>query len=278
MNEYDKIITTGHKLPIEDLDFLLSDDVRGIRLQLDYLKAESVMSAYGIQHTIVVFGSARIKERSKALENLHQLETLLNETPDSDELKHQINKVQKILSKSIYYDIARKFGEIVGKSGNGPDDSRLTLMTGGGPGIMEAANRGASEVGAKSIGLNIQIPHEQFPNPYITPELCFKFHYFAMRKLHFLLRAKAFVIFPGGFGTLDEFFELLLLIQTNKNQAIPIVMIGEEYWSKVINFDFLKEEGVISPADLDLFVFAQTADDAWQHILDWYKERSISLF
>jgi len=278
MNEYDKIITTGHKLPIEDLDFLLSDEVRGVRLQLDYLKAESVMNEYGIDNTIVIFGSARIKEREAAIETLKRAKESLKQDSNSEQLQYGVEKAEKLLAKSIYYDEARKFGRLVGNSGEGPEDTRITLMTGGGPGIMEAANRGASDVGAKSIGLNIQIPHEQFPNQYITPELCFKFHYFAMRKLHFLLRARAFVIFPGGFGTLDEFFELLLLIQTNKNQAIPIVMIGEEYWSRVINFDFLKEEGVISPVDLDLFVFAQTADEAWQHIVDWYEKRSISLF
>jgi uncharacterized protein (TIGR00730 family) len=151
-------------------------------------------------------------------------------------------------------------------------------MTGGGPGIMEAANRGAYDVGAKSIGLNIKLPHEQYPNPYITPDLCFLFHYFAIRKLHFLNRAKALVVYPGGFGTFDELFETLTLIQTHKTDEIPVVLIGKKYWQKAIDFEFLKDEGVIDPQDLDIFYFADNADEAWEYILRWHKERGVQLY
>jgi uncharacterized protein (TIGR00730 family) len=163
------------------------------------------------------------------------------------------------------------FGRYVSRSGKGPDDSRVVIMTGGGPGIMEAANRGAHDVGAKSVGLNIHLPHEQFPNPYITPELCFQFHYFAIRKLHFFLRAKALVVYPGGFGTLDELFEILTLVQTHKTRPIPVVIVGKSYWNKLIDFDFLVEEGTIAPEDLEIFHFADNAAEAWRHILQWHE-------
>ena len=167
---------------------------------------------------------------------------------------------------------------MIGKSGKGPDDCRVTLMTGGGPGIMEAANRGAHDVGAKSIGLNITLPHEQFPNPYITKELCFQFYYFGIRKLHFMQRAKALVVFPGGFGTLDELFDLLTLIQTKKSPLIPIVLVSKYYWSNVINFDFLVAQGVITKEDLELFTYVESAEEAWLAINSWYKVREITLF
>jgi len=183
-----------------------------------------------------------------------------------------------MVEKSIYYDDARMFGRYVGESGKGPDDSRVVLMTGGGPGIMEAANRGSYDVGARSIGLNICLPHEQFPNPYITPELCFQFRYFAIRKLHFLLRSKALVVYPGGFGTLDELFEILTLVQTQKTNIIPVVMVGKEYWKKAIDFDFLKEEGVITSKDLTIFKIVEDATEAWEYILDWHKDKGMHLF
>ncbi len=220
-------------LPIDDSSFMNSDEVRGVRLQLDYLRTESVLKSHGIEETIVIFGSAR--------------------TLESD----------------YYYQEAMKLGEIIGLSGEGADDCRLTLMTGGGPGIMEASNRGASNVGAKSIGLNIQLPHEQHSNSYITPELNFTFRYFNIRKLHFILRAKAFVIFPGGFGTLDELFEILVLVQNSKKEVIPIVLVGEEFWRGLINFDFLVKEKLISPEDLELFVFTNSAKETWSAIDGW---------
>ena len=226
----------------EDLDFIYSDEARGVRLQVDYLKAEEKMKVAGIESTIVVFGSARTAE-----DNKHYIE-------------------------------ARKFGAMVGESGSGPEDCQVTLMTGGGPGIMEAANRGAHDVGAKSIGLNIELPHEQFPNPYISPDLSFQFYYFGIRKLHFMQRAKALVVFPGGFGTLDELFDVLTLIHTGKSPKIPVVLVSQYYWKNVINFDFLVHEQVINEQDLALFSYAENAQEAWEHIEDWYAIREIKLF
>lgn len=268
----------SYKLAIEDVDFLRSDDTRGIRLHLDYLKPELIMKRHGIKRTIVVFGSARIKEPATALKELEKIKKMVEEQPDSKQLLRALRTAEKMVEKSIYYEEARKFGQLVGRSGKGPQDNTLTLMTGGGPGIMEAANRGAFEVGAKSIGLNIQLPHEQFPNPYISPELCFQFHYFAIRKLHFLHRACALVVFPGGFGTLDELFETLTLIQTHKNKPIPVVLMGKEYWHRLINFQFLVEEGTIDAEDLHIFTFKESAQEAWEYILQWYQKRNIDLF
>jgi len=275
----EKIMNSStYKMAQEDWEFINSDEARAIRLQLDYLKPEIQMRKYGIKYTIVVFGSSRIRERKTAMKKLKTIQRELDKNPDSKELLRELDIAKRMLKKSVYYEDARHFGRLVGKSGKGPHDCKVTVMTGGGPGIMEAANRGAYDVGAKTIGLNISLPHEQYPNPYITPDLCFLFHYFAIRKLHFLNRAKALVIYPGGFGTLDELFETLTLIQTQKNQAIPVVMIDKSYWSRAIDFDFLKEEGVISGEDLDIFTFAKNAVEAWEYILEWYKKRDIELF
>jgi uncharacterized protein (TIGR00730 family) len=185
------------------------------------------------------------------------------------DLKQRLGVAERMLAKSHYYEVAREFGRLVGQASL--DGTPVMVMTGGGPGMMEAANRGACDVGAKSVGLNINLPHEQFPNPYITPGLCFRFHYFALRKLHFLLRAKALVAFPGGYGTIDELFEVLTLSQTRKIKPIPVVLVGESYWRRVIDVDFLVDEGVIDPEDRELFWFAETAEEAWSGILDWYK-------
>ncbi|BAF70039.1 TIGR00730 family Rossman fold protein [Nitratiruptor sp. SB155-2] len=268
----------SYKLAMEDVGFLMSDDTRGVRLELDYLKPELIMKKYGIKHTIVVFGSARIKEPKTALNELNKIQKLVNKEPNSKQLLRELRIAEKMVEKSIYYEEARNFGQLVGEAGKGPEDNTLTLMTGGGPGIMEAANRGAYNVGAKSIGLNIQLPHEQFPNPYVSPELCFQFHYFAIRKLHFLHRACALVVFPGGFGTLDELFETLTLIQTHKNRPIPVVLVGKEYWHKLINFKFLVDEGTIEPEDLHIFTFKENAQEAWEYILGWYEKRGLDLF
>lgn len=270
-------------IPEEDKEFLQSNDARGIRLQLDYLKAEVKMREAGIEHTIVVFGSARIPDKKDGLAKLKKIKKELERSPRSKKLLKALSKTERMVQKSHYYDEARKFGQLVGKSGqcSGNDntrDCRIALMTGGGPGIMEAANRGAHDVGAKSIGLNIELPHEQFPNPYITPELCFQFRYFAIRKLHFMLRAKALVIFPGGFGTLDELFDILTLIQTGKSPTIPIVLLGKSYWDNVINFDFLLEEGVIAKKDLNLLMYVENAQEAWDTILDWHKKNNTPLY
>jgi uncharacterized protein (TIGR00730 family) len=185
---------------------------------------------------------------------------------------------QRILAKSHYYEVARDFARLVSNAGAEQDGSRMVVMTGGGPGMMEAANRGASDVGAKTIGLNINLPHEQYPNPYITPDLCFRFHYFALRKLHFLLRTRALVAFPGGYGTFDELFETLTLVQTRKIKPVPIVLVGEEYWRQAFNVDFLADEGVIDAEDRDLFWFAESAEEIWEGILHWHEANGELLF
>ena len=266
------IMNSPNYIPADqDSDFLRRDEVRGVRLEVDYLKPELLMREYGIEHTIVVFGSTRIVEESQAKRNVEVLEKKL-QTLNDPSVEKDLRIAKRILDKSIYYDMARKFGALVGHSGKGPDDTHVTLMTGGGPGIMEAANRGAFDVGAKSIGLNITLPHEQYPNPYITPELCFQFHYFAIRKLHFLRRAKALVIFPGGFGTFDESFGTVTLAQTGKIDPLPIIFVGEAYWRKLINIEMFAEEGVIDPEDLDIFKFAESAEEAWEMILQWHTD------
>ena len=268
----------NYKLAEEDVDFLQSDETRGVRLQLDYLKAELKMKEMGIEHTIVVFGSARIMEQKTAIKKLKKIQKEVEKNPTDKNLLHKLLVAERMVEKSKYYDDAREFGRLVGKSGKGPEDCRVVIMTGGGPGIMEAANRGSFDVGAKSIGLNIDLPHEQYPNPYISPELCFRFHYFAIRKLHFLHRAKALVIYPGGFGTFDELFETLTLVQTQKTEAIPIVLIGKEYWQKAVDFDFLKDEGVIDCYDIEIFTIKENAKEAWEYILNWHKKRKRPLF
>jgi len=268
----------SYEVAEEDKEFIYSNEARGIRLQLDYLKAEVKMQKYGIDHTIVVFGSARIVEFDTAMNELKKIEVELEHEPHSESLLRRLKKAESIVRKSIYYDEARYFGQLVGRSGKAPEDCRVTLMTGGGPGIMEAANRGASDVGAKSIGLNIELSHEQFPNPYITPELCFQFRYFAMRKLHFMQRAKALVVFPGGFGTMDELFEVLTLIQTKKTPTIPVILLGKEYWSRIIDFEFLHFEDAIAPEDLDIISYVDNAEEAWNAIIHWHKKHKTPLF
>ncbi|WJG07683.1 LOG family protein [Aliiglaciecola sp. LCG003] len=268
------ILTNSCHIPaIQDIDFLNSQNARGIRLQLDYLKPQEILKHYGIERAIVVFGSTRIVEPDSAQRKLDRLEQELAEHPKSSRLKRQIEVAKRILFKSKYYQVAREFAALVSRSGAGPEDHNLVIVTGGGPGIMEAANRGASESGAKTIGLNITLPNEQFPNPYISPEMCFQFHYFAIRKLHFVLRAKALVAFPGGYGTLDEVFETLTLIQTRKIAPIPVVFVGEEFWRQVVDIDFLAAEGMIDMEDKELFWFAETAEDIWYSLNQWYAQK-----
>ena len=262
----------------DDKKFIYSDEARAVRLQLDYLKAEVKMQKQGIDHTIVVFGSARIVEFDSAMKELKKTEKELEGSPHSEVLLRALKRAESMVRKSLYYDEARKFGQLVGKSGKNPEDCHVTLMTGGGPGIMEAANRGALDVGAKSIGLTIELPHEQFPNPYISPDLCFQFRYFAIRKLHFMQRAKALVIFPGGYGTMDELFEILTLIQTLKSPSIPVVLVGKEYWNRVIDFEFLQEEDVIAYDDLDMLTYVNNAQEAWEAIIQWHKDNKTPLF
>jgi len=260
----------------EDVEFLRSYDTRGVRLQLDYLKAEKLFSDYGIAHSIVVFGSTRIPEPEACRRKVKDLEDLLSRHPDDQNVQERLQIARRVAEKSRYYDIAREFGQIVGRS-EGATGNRLALVTGGGPGLMEAANRGAKDVNARTVGLNITLPHEQFPNPYLTPGLCFRFHYFGVRKLHFLLRARALVVFPGGYGTLDELFETLTLIQTRKIPPVPVVLVGENYWKSVFNLDFLVDEGVIDPEDRELFWYAETAQEIWDDIWRWYDKAGLTL-
>ncbi len=261
----------SYVLPEQDIAFLARGEVRGVRLQVEYLKPETLLEEHAVRNTVVVFGSTRIPEPAAARRNIEALRQSLETDSGNAVLIRKLAVAERILAKTRYYEIAREFGRLVGSSRcNDGSPSRLVIMTGGGPGIMEGANRGTFDVGAKSIGLNINLPHEQYPNPYITPELCFRFHYFALRKLHFLLRAKALVAFPGGFGTVDELFEVLTLVQTRKIKPVPVVLVGEEYWRRAIDFEFLADEGVIDAEDGELFWFAETADQIWTSILDWY--------
>lgn len=268
----------SYRMAEEDPDFLRSHETRGVRLELDYLKPELMMTDLDVQHTIVVFGSARIKERKTALANFKSVQKKLDADPDNGRLLAQLREAERMVEMSTYYDDARRFGRMVGEAGTGPEDNRVILMTGGGPGIMEAANRGAYDVGAKTIGLNINLPHEQYPNPYISQELCFQFHYFAIRKLHFMLRAQALVAYPGGFGTLDELFEVLTLVQTRKNPEIPVVLVGRRYWERIIDFDVLVEEGMIAPEDLEIFTIVENAEEAFKHIIGWHTQRKTHLY
>jgi len=256
----------SYKIAEDDKEFLKEYETRGVRLELDYLKAELAMKKFGIEATIAIFGSARTLPQDIAKAKVDEL------------IKNGINGLElkeatKTLNNSFFYEDARELGKIIGQSGDGVEDNRIMVMTGGGPGIMEAANRGAYEVGANSIGLNINLPHEQHPNPYITPELCLQFHYFSIRKFHFFQRAKAMVVYPGGFGTMDELFELLTLIQTKSMKQIPVIMVGKQWWSNIINFEFLIEEGVISEKDLEIFTIVDNAQDAWNSIKNWYITR-----
>ena len=256
----------------EDPDFLQLEEMRGLRLQVDYAKPEMLLRAHDITQTIVVFGSTRIPEPAAARRALEVRRAACAARPADIECQQRVRIAERIVAKSHYYDVARQFGQIVSRDGSG-----LVVLTGGGPGIMEAANRGAFDVGAKSVGLNIKLPHEQFPNPYITPDLCMRFHYFALRKLHFLLRARALVVFPGGYGTLDELFETLTLVQTRKIKPVPVVLVGQDYWRQAFNPDFLVDEGVIDPEDRELFWYAETADEIWAGIRHWYEINGESL-
>lgn len=255
----------------EDVDFLKGDDLRGLRLQLDYLKAETLLEEHNVAHTVVIFGSTRIPEPELARQMVERCEAAATASPGDVELQHRLAVSRRVLDKSRYYEVAREFGRLVGVAGDDARGGRIMVMTGGGPGLMEAANRGARDIGARSIGLNITLPHQQYPNPYVTPELCLRFHYFAMRKLHFLMRARALVAFPGGYGTMDELFEILTLVQTRKIKPVPVILVGEAYWRRAFDVDFLVEEGTIDPEDRELFWFAETAQEVWQDILDWYK-------
>ncbi|MDR4459095.1 MAG: TIGR00730 family Rossman fold protein [Nitrospirales bacterium] len=257
----------AYKRADSDLDFLQRDDLRAVRLQLEWFKPELIQQDEGIDSTIVVFGSARLLEPAAAKAKLVIAEEELAASPQDPEKKRALGIAKNHAALSPYYNEAREFGRLVSSSCQIDGRCKLVIITGGGPGIMEAANRGAADVKAKSIGLNIALPHEQLPNPYITPELCFQFRYFALRKMHFLNRAKALVVFPGGFGTMDELFETLTLLQTGKVQDMSVVLIGRAFWEDLINWKQLVEYGLIAGEDLQLFHYAETAGEAWNIIV-----------
>ncbi len=260
----------SYRLAFGDPDFFLREELRPVRLQLELLKPELLLQEDGIDSTVVVFGSSRIPDREVAACKLAEAEAAAAAAPDDAALARDVGIARRILDKCHYYDEAREFGRIVSEANHAADAPHCVVATGGGPGIMEAANRGASDAGAKTIGFNIVLPHEQAPNHYITPELCFQFHYFAIRKMHFLIRARALVVLPGGFGTMDELFEALTLIQTGKIKPMPVILFGEEYWSRIVDFGAMVEEGVIEPEDLDHFQFVETAEDAWRIVREFY--------
>ena len=257
----------------EDVSFLKREDLRPVRLQLELLKPELRLQEQGITSTVVVFGSTRTVERSEIQSVVTGLEGKLAATPGDRSIASQLEITRRLLAKARYYDEAREFARLVSSACQVEGRCDYVIVTGGGPGIMEAANRGAYDAGAKTIGLNITLPLEQVPNPYITPDLCFLFHYFAIRKMHFLMRAKAMVAFPGGYGTMDELFEALTLVQTGKVKNLPVILFGKEFWTRAINFEFLRDEGVIAPEDIDLFCYAETAQEAWDKIQELNRKR-----
>ena len=254
---------SSYRLAFQDNDFLLRDDLRPVRFQLELLKPELLLEEANIGSTLVMYGSARIPDPSKA--------DALVKAAVTD---RQRRVAERLRAKSKYYTEARKLAQIASECPRDSDGKKqFVVCSGGGPSVMEAANRGAHDVGAESIGLNIVLPFEQTPNAYVTPHLSFQFHYFALRKMHFLLRARAVAAFPGGFGTFDELFELLTLVQTGKMAQLPIFLFGEEFWRRVVNFEALVEEGVIGENDLNLFRFVETAEEAWQKLSHYYATR-----
>jgi hypothetical protein len=255
----------AYRLAFQDMDFLLREDLRPVRFQLELLKPELVIDEAGIGSTFVMYGSARIPSPEKA-------QAVLDAAKDDASRKI----AERLVAKAKYYEVARELGRLASSFPVDTDGRRhFVVCSGGGPSIMEAANRGAADVGAESLGLNIVLPHEQAPNPYVTPRLSLQFHYFALRKMHFLLHARALAAFPGGFGTFDELFELLTLIQTGKIQPIPVLLYGKDFWQRVVNFDALVEEGVISAKDLDIFTYCETAEEGWECVQRFYQDRSL---
>ncbi|MDO9313954.1 MAG: TIGR00730 family Rossman fold protein [Burkholderiaceae bacterium] len=252
---------SAYRLAFTDNDFLLREELRPVRMQLELPKPEMVQTELGIKSTIVIFGSARIASPEAAAAGLSEARA------GNDEITIRAAETRVLMSR--YYEEAQRFAALV-TSRTADMDTPVYVVTGGGPGIMEAGNRGAYEIGGKSIGLNIVLPHEQEPNPYITPELCFQFHYFALRKMHFLMRSIALVCFPGGFGTLDELFETMTLIQTGKSRRRPILLFGRAFWEKLVNFQHLVDTGMISPDDLGLFHYVETAEEAWAQLAAYY--------
>ena len=255
----------------DDRKLLDKVEMRGVRMLLELNKAELAFLEHAITSTVIVFGGTQIVERGAAERRLSEARRALAAAPDDKKRKRDVTRSERLLERSRYYDEAREFARLVSIDNQCADHRDFVVVTGGGPGIMEAANRGAFDVGCQSIGLNIKLPAEQQPNPFITPELCFQFKYFALRKFHFILRAAAVVLFPGGFGTLDEMFETLTLRQTHRMQPVPIILYGREYWSKVINFQQMADDGVITDDHLDLFTWAETPEDAWRQIVEFHE-------
>lgn len=260
-----------YKLAVDDRDFLESDACRGIRLQLEYLKPEEAMREKRVVSTVVIFGSARICSETDALKALDEARQKLAESPDDPAARKELKHAEQMLANSKYYAMAREFAGIVTTyDQNSSDGYQLVVITGGGPGIMEAGNRGASEMGGLTIGLNIRLPFEQHHNPYITEDLNLQFHYFAMRKMHFMKRAAVLACFPGGFGTMDELFEALTLVQTGIVPRIPILLFGSSWWKELVNWQKFVDEGVISPEDLDLLTFCDSAWEGWSAVKKFY--------
>jgi uncharacterized protein (TIGR00730 family) len=247
-------MSPSYRLAYADEDFLCREELRPVRLQLELLKAEMILAERRIKSTVVLFGGARIPAPGQ------EAWAARNET-----------QRKNLEAASIYYEEARKFANLCARYGEQFDHQEYVVVTGGGPGVMEAGNRGASEAGAPTVGFNVVLPHEQAPNPYVTPELSFNFHYFAVRKMHLMMRAKAIIIFPGGFGTMDEMFEALTLIQTRRMERIPFVLFGKEFWTTMVNWQALADFGTIAPEDLELIRFVETADEAWKIVADFYE-------
>ena len=260
-----------YKIAHEDPDLLNSNDMRGVRMLLEITKPDLYLETAGIESTIIVFGGARIVDKDTAEQRLKEAEQNLNANPDSSTMRRKFLHAQHFVELSRFYDAAQEFAYLASRHGQANKEqshrcASHVIVTGGGPGIMEAANRGAFEAGCRSIGLNITLPFEQHPNSYITPDLCFKFNYFSLRKFHFVMRSIGAILFPGGFGTLDELFELLTLRQVGTKGSMPIVLFGTEFWTKLVDFDYLAEMGLISDEDLALIRFSDSAEEAWDYI------------
>jgi len=264
------LASPSYLLAQEDAGLLSMEEMRGVRMLLELEKPELALQADKIHSTVIVFGGTQIVERGAAERRLSEARRVATADPADTRAAREVVRAERLLEHAHYYDSARQFAKLVSIDNQCDSQRDYVVITGGGPGIMEAANRGAFDVGCKSIGLNIKLPAEQQPNPFITPELCFQFKYFALRKFHFILRAAAVVLFPGGFGTLDEMFETLTLRQTHRMQPVPIILFGHDYWSRVIDFQFLADSGVISDRHLELFRYAETPEEAWQQIVDFH--------
>jgi len=257
-----------YKLAFTDQEFLLREELRSVRLQLELLRPELTLREYNIHEALVFFGSSRIPSLDIAGENLKAAEAALSSAPNDEKLKREVTKAKNILANSRYLKEATHLAFLAAND----EKNKLVTFTGGGPSFMEAANKGASDANTKSVALNVFLPHEQMPNPYVTPELTFQFHYFSIRKMHFLMRAKALVAFPGGFGTLDEVLEVVTLMQTQKISRIPLLLFHENFWRRIINFEALVDEGTISQEDLDLFQYVETAEQAWKIVCEFYEK------